>query len=59
MQRVRVCVDVNDSHYGALVAEAKRRGVEVQSLVEGMMQGLLDELEREEREGGETPIIPS
>jgi len=59
MRQVRVCVDLSDDHYRALVAEAERRGVEVQALVERMMQGLLGELEQEEREGAETPIILS
>jgi hypothetical protein len=59
VSRVQVCVDLEERHYRALVAEADRRGVEVRSLVERMMQGLLDELEREERDGEQFPVIPS
>lgn len=57
MHKVRVCVDLPEEHYRAFEAEARRRGVSVEALVEQTVQGLIDELEREEREGTDHPIF--
>jgi len=59
VRRVRICVDLPEDHYRAVKGEAERRGVEVEELVQQMMQNLLQELEREENEGADTPVIPS
>jgi hypothetical protein len=55
--RVRVCVDLPEEHYRAFEAEARRRGVTVEALVEQTVQGLIEELEREESEGTDHPIF--
>ena len=41
MQKVRVCIELEDERYRSLASEADRREVTVSSLVEGMVQGLL------------------
>jgi hypothetical protein len=50
MQRVRVWAELSDEHYRAYEAEAKRRGVKLEKLVEQTVNCLLRELEREEEE---------
>jgi hypothetical protein len=56
MPKVRVEVELTEEHYRSFVAEAERRRVTVQSLVQQMTQELVRELEREEREGTDRPI---
>ncbi|MFQ6098517.1 MAG: hypothetical protein ACE5O2_12395 [Armatimonadota bacterium] len=50
MHRVRVWAELSDEHYRAYEAEAKRRAVTVEELVEQTVNCLLRELEREEEE---------
>ena len=59
MPTVRICVDITDEHYRAYQDEAQRRGVNVEELVRQMVQGLVKELDRDEREGTDHPIIPA
>jgi hypothetical protein len=59
MPTVRVCVDITEDHFRAYQDEATRRGVSVEDLVQQMVQGLVEELDREEREGTDHPIIPA
>lgn len=59
MRKVRICVDLAEEHYRAFEDEARRRGVTVESLVEQTVQGLVRELEREDQEGTDHPIIPA
>ncbi len=48
MHEVTVRARVSDEHFRAYEAEAKRRGVSVESLVEQTVNCLLEELEQEE-----------
>ena len=59
MRTVRVCVEIPEERYRAYQGEAERRGTTVEHLVEQVVHGLLQELDREEREGTDHPIIPS
>jgi hypothetical protein len=59
MPTVRVCVDITEDHFRAYQDEATRRGVTVEDLVQQMVQGLVEELDRDEREGTDHPIIPA
>jgi hypothetical protein len=59
MTTVRICVEIPEEHYRAYQDEAVRRGVTVEDLVQQMVQGLVEELDREEREGTDHPIIPA
>jgi hypothetical protein len=59
MPTVRVCVDITEDHFRAYQDEAGRRGVSVEELVQQMVQGLVEELDRDEREGTDHPIIPA
>ena len=59
MRTVRVCVEIPEDRYRAYEGEAERRGTTVECLVEQVVDGLLKELDREEREGTDHPIIPS
>jgi hypothetical protein len=59
MPTVRICVDLPEERFDALKGEADRRGVSVENLVERMVQGLVEEMDREEREGTDHPIIPA
>ncbi len=59
MPTVRVCVDISEEHFRAYEDEAARRGVTVEDLVQQMVQGLVEELDRDEREGTDHPIIPA
>jgi hypothetical protein len=58
MPRVRVDVELSEEHYRSFEAEARRRGVTIESLVQQMTQQLVQELEHEEREGTDHPISP-
>jgi hypothetical protein len=59
MRKVRVWAELSDEAFHAYEGEARRRGVEVEALVEQTVNCLLQELEREENEGTNYPIIPS
>jgi len=59
MSKVHICVDVTEEALRAFEAEARREGITVQSLLERMVNGLLEDLEREQEEGTDHPIIPS
>ena len=48
MPKVRVCATLTEEHYRALVGEAERLGVTVESLVEQTVNVLIRELEEEE-----------
>lgn len=59
MSKVHICVEVPPEALKAFQAEARREGVSVQSLLERTVNGLLRDLEREQEEGTDHPIIPS
>ncbi|MBI5709493.1 MAG: hypothetical protein HZC42_04200 [Candidatus Eisenbacteria bacterium] len=59
MSKVHICVDVTEEALRAFEAEARREGVTVQSLLEKTVNGLLRDMEREEEEGTDHPIIAS
>jgi hypothetical protein len=59
MPRVQVWADLGDDTFRAYQDEARRRGIAVERLVEGVVNGLLEELERERKEDANHPIIPS
>jgi hypothetical protein len=58
MRTVRVCVELPEDRFRVYKAEAERRGTTVERLVEQVIHGLLSELDQEEREGTDHPIIP-
>jgi hypothetical protein len=58
MRRVQVWATVSEETYHAYEGEARRRGVNVEALVEQTVNCLLQELEREENEGTSF-IVPS
>jgi hypothetical protein len=47
MHRVRVWAELSDEHYKAYEAEAKRRGVSVEELIQQTVNCLLREFEQE------------
>lgn len=53
MPEVRVKAKVSEEHFRAYQAEARRRGVPVEMLVQQTVNCLLEELEREEAGGPE------
>ncbi len=57
--KLRIWVDLPDEAYRSYVNEGRRTGVEVETLVQQTVDGLLRELDREEREGTDHVIIPS
>lgn len=59
MHEVTITLQMPDDHYRAFVAEAMRRGTRVETLVQEMMQNLLTNLEREEKENAGILIVPS
>jgi len=59
MPRVRVWANLGEDTYRAYQDEAERREVTVEQLVEGIVNRLLQELEHEQKEGADHPIIPS
>ena len=59
MTKVKICVDLPDKEYRLFVAEAVRRGVTPESLVEQCVAGLIRELDQEERDGTDHPIVLS
>ncbi len=58
MHKLHVWAEVSDEKYQALEHEAARRGVKVEALVQLTVNGLLHELEEEEKEGPDR-ILPS
>jgi len=58
MTKVEICIELAQEVYLGFQREAERRGVTVESLVEKTVNGLLEELQREEEEGTDHPIIP-
>lgn len=50
MRRIQVWADLPDQHYREYEAEARRRGVPVEELIQQTVNCLLRELERDERE---------
>jgi hypothetical protein len=59
MHRIRISVDLPDESYLAYESEGRRRGTTVEHLVEQTVQQLLKELDEEETEGTDHPIIAS
>jgi len=59
MPKVTVDIELSEEHHREIAGEAERRRVTVQSLVQQMAQVLIDELEQEEREGTDHPILTS
>jgi hypothetical protein len=58
MTRIQIWADLSDEGYEAYAAEAERRGVRVESLVEQTVNELLRELEHDSSAGTDIPIIP-
>lgn len=50
MPEIRVKARISEEHFRAYQAEARRRGVPVEMLVQQTVNCLLEELEREEEE---------
>lgn len=59
MPKVTVDVELSPEHYRCIVGEAERRHVTVRSLVQQMTQALIRELEEEDRDGTDHPILTS
>jgi hypothetical protein len=58
MRKVQVWVELSDETFHAYEGEARRRGVELETLVEQTVNCLLEDMEREENEGTSF-IVPS
>ncbi len=59
MAQVQICIDISEESLHSFEAEAMREGVTVKSLLERMVNGLIRDMEREEDEGTNHPIIAS
>jgi hypothetical protein len=59
MAKVHICIDISEESLHSYEAEARREGVTLQSLLERMVDGLIRDMEREEEEGTDHPIIAS
>lgn len=59
MRKVHVWAELTDETFRAYEGEARRRGVEVEVLVQQTVNELLRELETEERDGTDHPITPA
>jgi hypothetical protein len=59
MSKVNICVEIGEEALRAYETEARTEGITVQSLLERMVNGLLRDMEREEEEGTDHPIIAS
>jgi hypothetical protein len=57
MPKVKVEVELTEDHYRDMTQEAERRHVSVQSLVQQMTQELVRELEQEEQDGTDHPVL--
>jgi len=58
MRKVQVWVEMSDETFHAYEGEARRRGVQLETLVEQSVNCLLQDMEREENEGTSF-IVPS
>jgi|MudIll2142460700_1097286.scaffolds.fasta_scaffold2546126_2 hypothetical protein len=59
MTKVRICVELPDEHFRMFQAEAKRRGVPVEELIEQCVGELVREMEEDEASGTDPLIVPS
>lgn len=59
MSKVHICLDLTEASLRSFEAEARREGVTLQSLLERTVNGLIRDMEREEEEGTDHPIIAS
>jgi hypothetical protein len=58
MRTVRIGVEIPEERYRAYKSQAECNGTTVEELVEQVVRGLLDELDREERKGDDHLIFP-
>ena len=58
MTKVKICVEIEESHLKQYRVEAKRRGTTVEELIEKMVHGLIQEMREEEKMGTDHPITP-
>ena len=58
MTKVRVCIEIKKSDLAIYEREAQRRGVKLEQLLEQMVDGLIKELEEQERQGTDFQITP-
>ncbi len=59
MAQVQICIDISEESLHSFEAEAMREGVTVKCLLERMVNGLIRDMEREEGDGTDHPIIAS
>jgi hypothetical protein len=59
MAQVTICIDLSEETLRSYEAEARREGVPLKTLLERTVNGLLREMERDEEEGTDHPIIAS
>ncbi|OGF22272.1 MAG: hypothetical protein A2V63_11710 [Candidatus Eisenbacteria bacterium RBG_19FT_COMBO_70_11] len=59
MAQVHICIELSEESLRSFDAEARREKVTLQSLLERTVNGLLRDMEREEEEGTDHPIIAS
>ena len=57
MPRVQVWVELSEEHLRHLTDAAKRQGVPVEQLVEQTVNRLIEENERDQRDGTDHPIV--
>ncbi len=58
MTRIQIWVEISDKEFHAYEREAERTGESVEDLVGKSVNTLLQEMERDEEEGTDHPIIP-
>ena len=58
MTKVQVCIEIKKSDLATYEKEAQRRGVKLEQLLEQMVDGLIKELEEQERQGTDFEITP-
>jgi len=59
MAQVHICIDLNETDLRSFEAEARREGMTLQGLLERMVNGLIRDMQRDEEEGTDHPIIAS
>jgi len=59
MAQVEICIEVSEEFLRSFEAEARREGSTVKCLLEKMVTGLIRDMEREEGEGTDHPVIAS
>jgi hypothetical protein len=59
MSKIHICIDLTEESLRSFEAEAQREGVPLQALLEQMVNRLIRDMEREEGEGTDHPIIAS